>query len=142
MLRGTELEPAARAAYEARAGLVMQPLVLLAGEYSASLDGLTLGGERLLEIKCPFRGRESTLWKCANAGRLPEHYHWQVQHQLLVTKADIADVFIFDGSDGIVFPIAPDSSTWPRIQTARDQSVRYVTEFQAPPLTERGHPRS
>src|SRR5437016_14287114 len=42
MLRGTELEPAARAVYEARTGLVMQPLVLVDGEYSASLDGLTL----------------------------------------------------------------------------------------------------
>jgi putative phage-type endonuclease len=137
MLRGTELEPAARAAYEARTGLVMQPLVLLAGEYSASLDGLTLGGERLLEIKCPFKGRESTLWKCAKAGRLPEHYHWQVQHQLLVTQADIADVFIFDGAEGIVFPIAPDPDAWPRIQTAWDEFARFVAESQAPPLTER-----
>jgi hypothetical protein len=51
MLRGTQLKPSARAAYEARTGLVMQPLVLVR-EYSASLDGLTLGGERIVEIKC------------------------------------------------------------------------------------------
>ncbi len=78
MLRGTQLEPAARAAYEARTGLVMQPLVLVDGEYSASLDGLTLGGERVLEIKCPLKGRDSTLWKAIEAGQLPEHYRWQV----------------------------------------------------------------
>jgi hypothetical protein len=30
----------------------MQPLVLVDGEYSASLDGLTLGSERIVEIKC------------------------------------------------------------------------------------------
>ena len=50
--RGTQPKPSARAAYEARTGLVMQPLVLVDGEYSASLDGLTLGGERIVEIKC------------------------------------------------------------------------------------------
>ncbi len=101
MLRGTELEPAARAAYEQRTGHVMQPLVLVDGEYSASLDGLTLGGERLLEIKCPFKGRDSTLWQAVSDGQLPEHYHWQVQHQLMVTGAEVADAFVFDGADGI-----------------------------------------
>ena len=42
MLHGTQLEPQARAAYEALTGHVMQPLVLVDGEFSASLDGLTL----------------------------------------------------------------------------------------------------
>ena len=45
MQRGTDLEPLARAAYEEQTGLVMQPLVLEAGDYSASLDGMTLEGE-------------------------------------------------------------------------------------------------
>ena len=55
MLHGTQLEPQARAAYEALTGHVMQPLVLVDGEFSASLDGLTLSGDRVLEIKCPFK---------------------------------------------------------------------------------------
>ncbi len=38
MLRGAQLEPAARAAYEQQTGLVMQPLVVVEGEYSASLE--------------------------------------------------------------------------------------------------------
>ena len=101
MLHGAQLEPAARAAYEALSGHIMQPLVLVDGEYSASLDGITLGGDRLLEIKCPVKGRESTLWKSVEVGRLPEHYQWQVEHQLMVAKAEVADVFVFDGVDGI-----------------------------------------
>ena len=139
MLHGTELEPAARAAYERLTGLVMQPLVLVDGEYSASLDGLTLAGERLVEIKCPYKGRESALWKAIEATprTLPEHYQWQVQHQLMVSQADIADVFVFDGSEGVVFPVAPDESAWPRIHEAWDAFARYITEAQAPPLTDR-----
>jgi putative phage-type endonuclease len=62
MQRGTELEPVARAAYERQTGHVMQPLVVVDGEYSASLDGMTLGGERIVEIKCPVKGRDSTLY--------------------------------------------------------------------------------
>jgi len=74
MLHGTELEPAARAAYERLTGLVMQPLVMVDGDYSASLDGMTLAGDRLVELKCPFKGRQSTLWKSVEERRLPEHY--------------------------------------------------------------------
>jgi putative phage-type endonuclease len=137
MLRGTELEPAARAAYERFTGLTMQPLVMVDGEYSASLDGLTLAGDRLVEIKCPFKGRESSLWQAVQERRLPEHYQWQIQHQLMVARADIADVFIFDGVEGVIFPVAPDPDAWPRIRAAWNEFSQYVTEAQAPPLTDR-----
>jgi putative phage-type endonuclease len=137
MLRGTELEPAARAAYEARTGFVMQPLVLVDGEYSASLDGLTLGGDRLVEIKCPFKGRDSTLWKTVEAGRLPEHYQWQLQHQLMVTKAEAADVYVFDGTEGIQIEVAPEPYTWPQIHAAWDAFMRCITNAVAPTLTAR-----
>jgi putative phage-type endonuclease len=137
MLHGTQLEPQARAAYEALTGNVMQPLVIVDGEYSASLDGIQLDGERVLEIKCPFKGRDSTLWKTVEAGRLPEHYGWQVQHQLLVTKAQVADVFVFDGTDGIQFEVMPDPDTWPQIHAAWDAFMRCITNAVAPPLTAR-----
>lgn len=50
--------------------------------------------------------------------QVPEHTHLQVEHQLMVTKADIADVYIFDGTEGVIFPVAPDESAWPRICSA------------------------
>ena len=136
MLRGVELEPAARAAYEARTGFVMQPLVLLDGEYSASLDGITLGGERILEIKCPFKGHDSALWQAVDGdGHLPEHYHWQVQHQLMVAKAGIADVFVFDGEDGILLEVTPDPSSWGRIHEAWDAFAAFLVQRTPPPLS-------
>lgn len=137
MLRGVELEPAARAAYEARTGLVMQPLVLVDGEYSASLDGLTLGGERLVEIKCPYKGRASALWQGAEAGELPEHYRWQVQHQLMVAGAEVADVFVFDGTEGVLLEIAPDPEAWLAVRSAWDAFAEYVAKKEPPPLTAR-----
>jgi predicted phage-related endonuclease len=105
----------------------MQPLVIVDGEYSASLDGIQLDGGRVLEIKCPFKGRDSTLWKTVEVGRLPEHYQWQVQHQLMVTKAEIADVFVFDGKEGIQLEVmrsehvATDSRGLGRVHVLRDR---------------------
>ena len=61
MSHGTALEPAARSAYEFQTGNVMQALVMQEGEYSASLDGMTLQGDLIVEIKCPMRGRSSGL---------------------------------------------------------------------------------
>lgn len=137
MLHGTQLEPAARAAYENLTGLTMQPLVLVDGDYSASLDGLTLAGDRLVEIKCPVKGRDSTLWQSIAARRLPEYYLWQVQHQLMVTGADIADVYVFDGSDGLVLPVAPEPERWSQLRTAWDSFAEFVARAEPPPLSSR-----
>jgi putative phage-type endonuclease len=78
MQHGTDMEPAARAAYEKLTGQVMEPLVLTEGDYSASLDGITLDGTLILEVKCPFKGCASELWKAVAAGEVPAHYWWQV----------------------------------------------------------------
>jgi putative phage-type endonuclease len=59
MRRGTALEPQARLAYEEKTGLVMQPLVLQDGRFSASLDGMTLAGDLIVEIKVPYKGQGS-----------------------------------------------------------------------------------
>ena len=135
MRHGSDLEPVARAAYERRTGLIMQPLVVVDGEYSASLDGMTLAGDRILEIKCPVKGRDSTLWKTVEAGRLPEHYQIQVQHQLLVTGAAIADVYVFDGAEGVLLEVAPAPDTWPRIHEAWDKFAGFIASKTPPPLS-------
>ena len=137
MLHGLQLEPQARASYEALAGHVMQPLVLVDGNYSASCDGITLSGNRIVEIKCPFKGRDSTLWKKVAEGLVPEHVGLQIQHQLMVTKAEVADVFVFDGTEGIQLEVTPKPDTWPQIHAAWDAFMRCVTDAQAPPLTAR-----
>jgi putative phage-type endonuclease len=135
MRHGSELEPVARAAYERQTGRVMQPLVVVDGEYSASLDGITLTGDRLLEIKAPMKGRDSTLWKTVEAGQLPEHYQWQVQHQLMVAQADVADLWVFDGGEGILLQVAPDPSWWPAIHESWDTFAQFVATKAPPPLT-------
>ena len=136
MQRGTDLEPLARAAYEDQTGLVMQPLVLEAGGYSASLDGMTLEGDLVLEIKCPLRGTRSDLWQDVQSGQVPAYYAIQVQHQLMVSGADLAHLWVFDGSKGILHAIERDGSAMERIRAGWDAFAQYLTGDTPPPLTE------
>ncbi len=137
MTRGLELEPAARLAYEKLSGLVLEPLVLTEGEYSASLDGITMEGDLILEIKCPVRGRDSPLWQAVEAKELPEHYRWQVEHQLMVAGAALAHVYVFDGERGILLEQTPKPESWESIRKAWDAFMRYIVEDVAPPLSSR-----
>ena len=137
MKRGTDLEPAARCAYEEQTGLIMQPLVLEAGAYSASLDGMTLEGDLVLEIKCPLRGCRSDLWQDALAGRVPDHYMIQIQHQLMVSGAGSAHLWVFDGTRGLLRAIDRDEATIGRIQSAWDEFQQWLDRDCPPPLSER-----
>lgn len=136
MRHGTALEPFARMAYEVETGNIMQAKVMVEGLYSASLDGITLNGELLLEIKCPFQGNQSELWSQVQQGIVPEHYHLQVQHQLMVSGAKLAHVWVYDGKQGVNLAIAPDPDTFERIQLAWNQFQHYLDTDTPPPLTE------
>lgn len=136
MAHGTATEPAARAMYETLTGNVMQPLVLVDGEYSASLDGITLGGDLILEIKCP-KAKDATLLKEARAGRVPVHVYWQVQHQMLVSGARLAHVYVYDGKTGILIEQRAERECWDTIRQGWGAFVECLRTDTPPALTER-----
>lgn len=87
MRRGIELEPVARALFEAETGYLMSPDVKehpTIKFMSASLDGIELDGKCILEIKCP----RSEDHKIALDGAVPEKYIPQLQHQMEVYGMD------------------------------------------------------
>ena len=137
MQHGTAMEPLARAAYEVQTGLIMQPLVMQDGHYSASLDGMTLDGERIVEIKCPYKGQASALWQSVATGTVPEHYRIQIQHQLMVCDAVIADLFVFDGQEGLLVEITRDEACMHAIRAAWDRFQTCLDTDTPPPLTDR-----
>lgn len=135
MQRGTQLEPLARQTYERLTGNIMEPLVVTEGEYSASLDGISLAGDLILEVKCPVKGRDSETWQEAEAGRVQQHYYWQVQHQLMVTQAAKAHFYVFDGEDGIVVEVLPNTEDTGQLRAAWDDFMVFVATDRPPPLT-------
>ena len=136
MQRGTDMEPAARAAYEAETGSIMQPLVLQDGDYSASLDGMDLDGQLILEVKCPYKGQTSALWNEAVVGQVPQQYQLQVQHQLMVSKASLAHLWVFDGKQGLLLPIERDEAAMMRIRAGWDGFQTFLDSDTPPPLTD------
>jgi predicted phage-related endonuclease len=115
----------------------MQPLVLVDGDYSASLDGLSFGGELLLEIKCPVKGKDSLLWKQVAQGEIPIHYRWQLEHQFLVSQAASGHLYVFDGSEGLLLEVLPCPERWEAIRAGWDAFMRCIVTDTPPPLTER-----
>ena len=137
MARGTALEPLALVTYEALSGNVMQPLVLIDGEYSASLDGLTFEGDLLVEIKCPYKGQGSSLWQQVAAGEIPAHYRWQLEHQFMVSKAAKGHLYVFDGSEGLLLEVTPCPERWDGMRSAWDGFMLCIRTDTPPPLMER-----
>lgn len=136
MTHGTRTEPQARAAYEAHTGHIMNPLVLQDGPYSASLDGINLAGDLIVEIKCPFRGKQSSLWREAVAGRVPGHYAAQVQHQLMVADAMSAHYWVFAEGEGLLLTVRRDEEVMDLIREAWDDFQQYLDSDSPPPLTD------
>lgn len=94
MARGIDLEPAARAAYEAATGSIVKPIGFVAHDELAagcSPDGLVRGG--MVEIKCP---KAATHLGYIRAGRLPLDYVPQVTHNLWMTGAGFCDFVSYD----------------------------------------------
>ena len=110
MERGTKLEPLIRERFINRYGLNMKPIVVESSDYNflaASLDGLSDCGKYILEIKTGG----NKLYKMALEGVVPQYYIDQMQHQLLVTRAEKC-YYIVGGEDenkDVMIVIFPDS---------------------------------
>lgn len=103
MQRGTDLEPIARELFCIKTGHKMVPKVVINDWAMASLDGINAWDE-VLEIKCPGEKDHAI----ALAGKVPDHYYPQLQHQMWVCNSDKAFYFSFDGADGIIVEVERD----------------------------------
>lgn len=93
---GTEREPDARAAYEFRTDVTVEPVGFIDHPAlpmcGASPDGL-VGSDGLVEIKCPIT---ATHIDTLLAGTVPDRYVMQMQWQMAVTDRQWCDFVSFD----------------------------------------------
>jgi putative phage-type endonuclease len=90
MALGTKLEPEARKRYIARQGRDYRPVCLQSTRYEwlrASLDGLAITDDAVVEIKC---GQSVYRWT-SRSGSVPSYYIGQLQHILAVTNLQEID---------------------------------------------------
>lgn len=95
MLRGQDLEPSAREIACCEIGIDFLPCVVESDEnpwQAASLDGLSTGGDVILEIKCPNNATHD--FSVREQG-IHNYYMCQMQHQMSVTGAFKAYYFSY-----------------------------------------------
>jgi putative phage-type endonuclease len=112
MIRGHQLEPEARALFEIETGIKMIPMCYIHSEYDfirASLDGISVDERIILEIKCPGLKTHSE----ALSEKIRPYYYAQMQHQLLVTGAELCYYFSYTDVD--------DVEPWKIIEVRRDE---------------------
>jgi putative phage-type endonuclease len=133
MRRGLELEEPARRAFEAHTGVLVEPRTLEHRQYPflrASLDGITLDGTDIVEVKVPGR---ATFDAIGAAREVPPHYYWQVQHQLAVSGAACCHFWVYcPGEDGILIPVVPNPEAIANL-VARAHEVWTCVETDTPP---------
>jgi hypothetical protein len=67
---------------------------------------------------------------------VPEHYLAQVQHQLMVSGAALAHLWVFDGERGLLREIRPDPAMHGHIRAAWDSFAPCLESDTPPPLTD------
>lgn len=138
MIRGMTMEPIAREAFESLTGIMMFPKVVFSEKYPwamASLDGISIDGDEILEIKCA----SNVVHEMAKEGKLPTYYYAQVQHQLMVTGLERAHYYSYSGTDGALVVVPRDDSYIDKMIVAEKRFYKYIVDKTPPPLGDDDH---
>lgn len=139
MKRGHDLESGALALYNELTGRDASPLVVFSEEYPwmmASLDGVSLDGSRIVEIKAP--GKTDHL--IARSGNIPEKYKPQLQHQLATYGLDSADYFSYVSNDDYALVHVNRDEQFIKEMLEKERAFwECMQTFEAPPLTDRDY---
>ena len=105
MARGTEFEPEARRLYVAKTGRAVHPACLQSTRYEwlrASLDGLAINHDAVVEIKCG----QSAYRTASQTRSVPDYYYGQMQHILAVTGLNSLDFWCYwPGCTPLLIPV-------------------------------------
>jgi len=138
IMHGNNLEAAALACVANKLNAQLEPAVFVDGEYSASLDGwghLADGRSVKVEIKCPWKGEDSQVWKMAADGDVAEYYHWQMVHQDYVEETHESYFFVYISDEkNILIPHLTGDDEVVRLLDAWDE---FCAEEPAPDWVER-----
>lgn len=104
MQRGIDLEEKALECFYQMTGIFTMPKCVINDFQMSSLDGMTLDGTKIVEVKCPSK----TTHNMAKKGKLPIYYNAQCQHHLSVTGLEMVYYFSFDGEEGVIVEVPRD----------------------------------
>ena len=102
IVHGNNMEAAARDCFNRNFKANVTPVVGIRDEYSASLDGYGPDSEGQMikvEIKCPWKGVDSEVWKMAASGQVAPYYQAQMLHQDYVVASEQSFFMVYISDD-------------------------------------------
>jgi len=140
MQRGIDLESDARKECEYRLKENLYPKVVFNKDLPwqmASLDGISLDGKILVEIKCPGKSDH----ECALGGEVPEKYFPQLQHQMCVCGLDEMYYFSYFGitASNALIKVHRDQEYIDKLTQKEREFWNCMQTFTAPELTPRDY---
>lgn len=136
MARGVVLEPEARAAWEAHTGELAAPMCVQHDTHDfirASLDGLTMEGNLILEIKCPGAEDHATALK----GQVPGKYWPQLQHQLAcVPEAECLHYWSYRPGEASALVVVQRDTAYIQALIEREAAFWVCIQNDTPPVTD------
>lgn len=127
MLRGTELEPEARADYEFTTGNKVEQVgfIELNEWVGVSPDGL-IGEDGMLEVKCP---KFSTLINQKLSKKVPKDYYWQMQGQMYVADRMWVDYYVYHPDlDPLLLRVERNDKDIEELRQKLDRAIELATE--------------
>jgi putative phage-type endonuclease len=140
MEEGKRLEPLARDLFIKETGINMLPIVIESTDYEflgASLDGISDCRRFILEIKC---GGEE-LYEKALRSEIPDYYRDQMQHQLLVTNAELCYYVVYSKKhkEIVIMELKPDPEFIVKFLPIAREFWKCIAYFEVPHLTDRDY---
>jgi putative phage-type endonuclease len=138
MQRGHDLEDKIRNDFIKESGIDLEPKVLTSEEHPfliASLDGISLDGKTVIEIKCPNKEDHFL----AKKGEVPSKYFPQLQHQCFVCGIENVIYLSHNGIETVSVVV----NRWDEyIKVMIEKELEFykcIKEFTPPNMTERDY---
>ena len=138
MQRGIDMEEEARMSFEEQTGIFVFPQRIVNEHHSwmvATLDGMDLKGENVVEIKCPGKIDHT----CAMDGVIPEKYIPQLMHQMIVACVTSIYYFSYSPSSSKILQLEYDPAYSKVLLDKEIQFWNNVQEFTPPTLSDKDY---
>lgn len=135
---GHKTEGLIRAQFQELTGVEMKPLCAIHSKFNhirSSFDGFS---PKLGVLEAKLVGQE--VLSKAREGAIPPHHYTQIQHQLAVADADVAQWFGHDGKkNGVLVEVRADKVYIDKMLDLEHEFWSKVLTNQIPPLTEKDY---
>lgn len=131
MERGIQLQEEALCRFQEKTGLIVFPEVRVHSFLPwmiASLDGITMDGSEIVEIKCPGEKTHAEAIK----GIVPDYYMPQIQHQMAVCDLERCHYFSFSGVDTALVIVQRDDQYIKKLIEMETLFFSHLTSREAP----------